>query len=104
MNGESSAAGNAGYLQQGDILQSLGPILQARSDYFRIRTCGEALDSTGKVLARAWCEAYVQRNSSFTDPTDLAHTKPAVLNSNVNRAFGRRFDIVSFRWLNQNEI
>ena len=104
MNGESSAAGNAGYLQQGDILQSLGPILQARSDYFRIRTCGEALDSTGKVLARAWCEAFVQRSSPFTDPTDLAHTKPAVLNSNVNRAFGRRFDIVSFRWLNQNEI
>lgn len=104
INGESSAAGNASYLQQGDLLQSLAPILQVRSDYFRIRACGEALDATGKVTARAWCEAFVQRSASFVDPQDAVFINPANLTAAPNRVFGRKYDIVSFRWLNSNEV
>jgi hypothetical protein len=78
--------------------------LQVRSDYFRIRTCGEALDASGKVIARAWCETFVQRGSSFTDPRDAAFRNPSSLTAEPNRVFGRKFDIVSFRWLNSNEI
>ena len=101
---ENVAVGNAAYLMQGDVLQSLAPILQVRSDYFRIRTCGEALDAAGKVISRAWCEAFVQRNSEYLDPLDPAFRKPAELVSTANRTFGRRYDIVSFRWLPGSEI
>jgi hypothetical protein len=104
INGENSAVGNASYLQQGDLLQSLAPILQVRSDYFRIRTSGEALDASGKVIARAWCEAFVQRGSSYVDSRDAAFRNPTTLSADANRVFGRKFTIVSFRWLNGNEI
>ncbi len=99
MSGESTATGNAGCLLQGDVLQSLAPLLQARSDYFRIRTCGEALDRDGKVIARAWCEAFVQRMPDYLDPSEPAHLAAAELKSDANRNFGRRYEVVSFRWL-----
>jgi Tfp pilus assembly protein PilX len=99
MSGESTASGSAGYLLQGDVLQSLAPVLQARSDYFRIRTCGEALDNDGKVVARAWCEAFVQRIPDYIDPSEPAHFATSELKSDANRNFGRRYEVVSFRWL-----
>jgi len=49
---------------QGDVLQSIGSVLTARSDTFVIRTYGEVLnplDSTAAPISRAWCEAVVQR-------------------------------------------
>ena len=98
------AVGSASYLMQGDVLQSLAPILQVRSDYFRIRTCGEALDASGKVTARAWCEAYVQRRSSYVDPQDQAYKSPGELSLAANQTFGRRYGIVSFRWLSPSEL
>jgi len=104
ITGENEAAGHAAYLTQGDVLQSLAPVMQVRSDYFRIRTCGEALDAAGKVTARAWCEAYVQRSPAYVDPTDPPHLKYDELTSKSNRIYGRQFQIVSFRWLSQSEI
>jgi hypothetical protein len=101
---ENAAVGSAAYLMQGDVLQSLAPILQVRSDYFRIRTCGEALDASGKVIARAWCEAFVQRTSDYVDPLDPSYKNPTELASTVNKTFGRRYEIVSFRWLPGAEI
>lgn len=104
ITGENVAAGSASYLMQGDVLQSLAPILQVRSDYFKIRTCGEALDATGKVIARAWCEACVQRGGDYLDARDQTYKKPAELASETNKTFGRRYHIVSFRWLSNSEI
>ncbi|MEO5715124.1 MAG: hypothetical protein ABIT37_16720 [Luteolibacter sp.] len=101
---ENVAGGSASYLMQGDVLQSLAPILQVRSDYFKIRTCGEALDANGKVIARAWCEAFVQRTNSYVDPKDLSYKNPAELAATANKTFGRRYEIVSFRWLSNSEI
>ncbi len=102
--GENSSAGYPGYVTQADLLQSLAPILQARSDYFCIRTKGESLDSNGKVVATAYCEAYVQRTSSYIDSADEAHVPHSELTSPINKKFGRRFKIVSFRWLSPQEI
>jgi len=79
-------------------------LTQARSDYFRIRAVGESLDRTGKVVARAWCEAYVQRTPEYVDSTDPVHFRHAELGSSANRTFGRKFQIVSFRWLNPEEV
>jgi hypothetical protein len=101
---ESEAAGFAGYLMQGDVLQSLAPVLQVRSDYFRIRASGECLDANGRVIARAVCEAYVQRSADFIDSRDLPEAGPDELVSFVNQRFGRRFRIQSFRWVSPEEI
>jgi hypothetical protein len=104
ISGENQAAGSAAYLLQGDVLQSLAPVMQVRSDYFRIRSCGEAHDPGGKVIATAWCEAFVQRQPEYVNPTDAAFLTPDELASQASRTFGRRFDIVSFRWLSKSEI
>jgi hypothetical protein len=99
ISGESNAAGSASYLLQGDVLQSLAPVIQPRSDYFRIRTCGEALDGDGKVIARAWCEAFVQRAATYVDSSEQSYLAATELKSEANRKFGRRYEVVSFRWL-----
>lgn len=104
VGGENEAAGNASYLLQGDVLQSLAPAMQVRSDYFRIRAYGSAKDRNGNVVARAWCEALVQRSPEYGDPSDLPEIAADDLTSPQNRTFGRRFDVVGFRWLSRDEI
>ena len=106
ISGENQVAGSAGYLLQGDVLQSLGPILQVRSDYFRVRAYGDARDAKGKVLAKAWCEAFLQRLPVYTDGTDKpeANERDGRNLSAINKKFGRRFAVVSFRWLSPSEI
>lgn len=98
------SAGYPGNILQGDILQSLAPILQVRSDYFRIRTCGEALDKNGKVVAKVWCEAFVQRTGDYVSNEEKAEIPFLELKNEVNKTFGRHFELVSFRWLAQSEI
>ncbi len=98
------STGIPGWLTQADVLQVIGPALTTRSDTFRIRTYGEALSPDGKtVLAKAWCEAIVQRVPEYLDPANLTTARGTELNA-LNRTYGRRFNIVSFRWLSQNEI
>ena len=98
-----SATAAPGYLTQGDILSALGSVVTVRSDTFRIRGYGEALDKDDKVLARAWCEAIVQRVPEFVDPADGPEVLPTAL-APVNQAFGRRFQVTGFRWLASDEV
>lgn len=97
------STGIPGWLTQADVLQVIGPVISARSDTFRIRSYGEALDAAGNTVARAWCEAIVQRTPEFVDATNSPETRPANLNT-TNAKFGRRFAVVSFRWLHPDEI
>ena len=70
-----------------------------------IRGYGEARSADAQtVTARAWCEAVVQRVPEYVDALDAAHVAPTALRSALNRAFGRRFVIKSFRWLPRAEI
>jgi hypothetical protein len=87
-------------LSQADILQKLGPVLSARGDTFTIRGYGECRDAAGKVTARAWAEAVVQRTPQPLHP-DAAGLDP---DTTPAGRFGRSFDIISFRWLNPSEI
>jgi len=96
--------GAPSYVKQGDILTPIAPILSARSDSFIIRAYGESLDSSGNVAAQAWCEAVVERERDYVDTADAAETLPLDLTKAVNKIFGRRFNTISFRWLNANEI
>lgn len=98
-NGDHQAAGYSGFLLQGDVLQSLAPVLSVRSDYFRIRAAGQSVDAQGQVKATAVCEAYVQRVADYADASDEAHIPEVDLSSAMNKEFGRRFEIVSFRWV-----
>lgn len=100
----SRAAGIPGYISQADLLTSLGPALRARSDTFTIRTYGSATDRNGKVLSEAWCEAVVQRVPGYVDPVDTMDLPDTQLTSPVNRSFGRKFEVIGFRWLNRGEV
>ena len=98
-----SAYGLPGWPRQADILRPLAPILSARDDTFRIRAYGDARDSNNKVKARAWCEAVVQRTRDYVDSSEAAELATPSIKP-LNKAFGRRYNIVSFRWLRVEEI
>ena len=125
--------GVPGYVTQGDILANVGSAFSARSDTFTIRAYGDISGVTGTPEARAWCEAVVQRVPEFFVPQEDENEemidsvkflenyrdrqpdgqpKNHVLEkwerneklSPVNALFGRRYKIISFRWLSQDEI
>ena len=98
-----NTAAAPGALSQGDVLTLLGSRLTTRGDTFVIRTYGDATDYHGKILARAWCEAVVQRVPTRVDPADPPEKPTAQLNS-VNQRFGRAFRLMSFRWLAPGEV
>lgn len=104
------AAGAPGYLLQSDILQQLAPALTARSDTFVVRFYGQATDVSGtRSLAEAWGEAVVQRMPDPVireDDSVAAGLNPEQPAPGVARRvdLGRRFRVVSFRWLGRNEI
>lgn len=97
------------WLTQADVLTVLAPVLFPRSDTFVIRTYGESvnptlpLDDPNFITGRAWCEAIVQRVPEYFDPTQAEETLPTALNA-LNQRNGRRFKVVSFRWLTNSEI
>jgi hypothetical protein len=92
------------FLTQGDIMTALAPVLFPRSDTFVIRTYGEAVNpATGATEGRAWAEATVQRTPEYFDSTDDATVAPADLTA-INQTYGRRFKVVSFRWLTRADL
>lgn len=96
----NSAYGSPAFVMQQDLLRNLGPAIHVRGDTFVIRAYGRADSKTGALLAQAWCEAVVERVPDFIDSTDSADTALSALSKTANRNFGRRFVIVSFRYLN----
>lgn len=119
--GSGVEEGIAGTLRQGDILAGLGASITARSDTFVVRAYGDSLDAGGNVLARAWCEAVVQRmptpvgdtgvlldmpNPAFpgNDPAGIDDFVENTAASGEAKRFGRKFRIVSFRWLSKEEV
>ncbi|HSH94200.1 MAG TPA: hypothetical protein VK968_08650, partial [Roseimicrobium sp.] len=97
-----------GWLTQADLLQVIGPALSTRSDTFVIRTYGDVknpLDASAPPISQAWCEAVVQRLPDYVDTSDNAEVDPVNLPAaSINRTYGRRFKVVSFRWLTSNDI
>jgi hypothetical protein len=118
--------GAPGYLTQADVLQTIGHQLTVRGDTFVIRAYGDARDASGRSVARAWCEAVVQRLPEYVAPSPAgapssssgnSPLEPAVIPSAtgfmytinnallpVNRKHGRRFAVIGFRWLNPSEV
>ncbi|MDF1738882.1 MAG: hypothetical protein P1U86_06970 [Verrucomicrobiales bacterium] len=117
----TQGTGFPGYLLQGDILQALAPTLTARSDTFRIRTYGDRVvtpGSSGGVevpTARVWCEAIVQRLPEPLEPLDAGISEARNLiqspedvdsfyTAKGRTYFGRRFRVISFRWLREEDL
>lgn len=108
------------WLTQADLMTALAPILFARSDTFLIRAYGEAINparlnangtvSEEAIEGRAWCEAIVQRVPEYFDPSVPAETAPSEFDDEettaekLNKSHGRRFRVVSFRWLTRSDI
>lgn len=98
-----NAYGLPGWTRQADILRPIAPMLSARDDTFTIRSYGDARDASGKIIiARATCEAVIRRTRDYVDPIDAAELA-SLPNSPINITFGRRYQIVSFRWLSASE-
>ncbi|WP_309398670.1 hypothetical protein [Cerasicoccus maritimus] len=98
--------GMPGYLMQGDLLSTLDSAMTVRSDTFRILAYGEVSDPfTDKIISTAQCEAIVQRIPEYVDTADEPWAPPYnadgtnALHSETNAQLGRRFIIVSFRWI-----
>ncbi len=99
----SSAYGAPGWIRQADVLRPIAPVLSVRDDTFTIRAYGDTLDTSGKVVAKAWCEAVVKRTRHFTNRSDAADMADPPVTS-INAVFGRDYEIVSFRWLEADEV
>jgi hypothetical protein len=97
------AYGVPGWIRQADVLRPIAPILSARDDTFTIRAYGDARDRNGAVLSRAVCEAVVRRTREYLEPSEAAELL-TIPRDPLNRLFGRRFRVVSFRWLADSEI
>ena len=109
----STEEGASAILSQGDLLSAIGASITVRSDTFVIRAYGDARDANNRVVATAWCEAVVQRMPGFVDPADAPEKVQTVILedgrkvsdlTDVNRRFGRRFEVLAFRWLKQEEV
>ncbi|MDF3129333.1 hypothetical protein P0Y35_09010 [Kiritimatiellaeota bacterium B1221] len=102
-----SGAGAPGYLLQSDILRVIGPRLTARSDIFLVRAYGEAVSgSSAESSTGVWCEAVVQRIPEPVQPRNPLTS--GVSSGNYEpldpEGFGRRFEVLSFRYLKPDEI
>lgn len=105
----SRAIGSAGYLSQAALLTAIGSQITVRGDTFTIRAYGDHRDASGDIVARAWCEAVVQRVPEYLDPADEPEAQegwpsPSDSLAPANLEFGRKFEIRSFQWLAPSEV
>ena len=89
-----------GWLSQADVLTSLAPVINARSDTFRVRAYGDGGPNYPDV--KVWCEAIVQRLPEYVvdawerpDEGDPPHFRPMEpyddLNDNGERDSDEKF-------------
>ncbi len=104
------AYGSNGFLMQADILNVIGSFLSVRGDTFTVRCMGES----PKGDARAYCEVVIQRLpeyvrhipavSATSGPGDIPELHWGALTHPTNKSLGRRFRVVSFRWIAPSEL
>ncbi len=89
-----------GFLSQANIIAKVGDRMVARSDTFTIRSYGNYQNPlTGNVESEAYVEAVVQRTSGKVNPED-----DVLLGDLSDNSFGRKFKVISVRWLNKADI
>lgn len=96
-----SSDGAATQIIQADLLNRLAPSITVRGDTFKIRAYGDS--TIGNSTVKVWCEAVVQREPEFVDDSQAPTASTSSLNP-TNQDFGRRFKIISIRWLEPSEV
>jgi hypothetical protein len=106
--------GIPGTIMQADVLAKIGALISPRSDTFTVRSYGDYTDPLRDTASsKAYCEIVVQRTPEYVDPFNEPTSGMLGLDGGVieddivsetNRIFGRRFEIVSMRWLPEGEI
>lgn len=93
------------FITGGDLWAQFAHYAAVRSDTFRVRAYGRSKNSSGDLLAQAWCEAVVQRLPQLhgQPPPELTAQGAALLRDG-NSGFGRQFKIISLRWLREDEL
>jgi hypothetical protein len=110
VNRTHTGFGANGCLFQGDLLQALGPMLATRSDTFLIRAYGESPPAFDGTARSSVLEIVVQRTPDFMDSRNQAHARLTTADPSatplkpINRLLGRRFIIISARWLTPETI
>jgi hypothetical protein len=102
----ATTAGVPGWALQGDLLQSLAPAMSVRSDTFLVRSYGSASNAfDSQDTTESYCELVVQRIPEYVDS---AQDRPSVvtddLQSATNQLMGRRYKIISQRYLTAAEL
>lgn len=101
---DETIMGLPGYVLQSDVLQQIASFLTVRSDTFTIRSYGDVVNPvTNEVTSRVLCEAKVQRLPEPLIPVDSTR---AEMDEYIQPSspYGRRLQIVSIKWLNEDEI
>ncbi len=93
--------GMPGYMTQADLLKPIAPTLTARSDTFIIRAYGDVRNGDA-IISKAWCEAVVQRCPDYVEGSVEAWETPVA--GTIDDTLGRRFRVISFRWLGEDEV
>lgn len=96
------------FINAGDLWAQFAHYAAVRSDTFRIRTYGRS--ASGE--AHAWCEALVQRlpepfagsHASGGGSVSGGAVSGAAQMQNPDPQFGRRFRLVSVRWLSAADL
>lgn len=95
--------GAPGFLMQADVLSKIGSQLNGRSDTFTIRSYGSSTSMlSGTTETEGYFELVVQRTPEYVDSSEARYQAPPIIESNQN--FGRRYKIVSHRWIEKNGI
>jgi hypothetical protein len=86
--GLAAALAHNGGVKPEEFAAAMAPWLATRSDTFRIRAYGDAVNRVDpdRVEAAAWCEAIVERSAGPLP------------------GFGRRFVVTYFRWLGPDDL
>jgi len=102
--GGTSLTYASSFLTQQDILAAIAPYMTARSDTFVIRAYGDAVNpfDDSEVVARAYCEAIVQRVHD-KHPSESS-SDPLTATDDTAGAFGRNYRVIAFRWMTGDEI
>ena len=93
-------------------MTALAPFVNVRSDTFLIRAYGEVIDPVdeetfeeSEPISQAWLEAVVQRFPEGLDRSDFSGIDDDDWVQMIDDPkLGRRFRVVSFRWLTEDEL
>ena len=93
-------------------MTALAPVANVRSDTFVIRAYGERVDpvtpgeyTNSEPRARAWLEAVVQRFPEGVVASDFADVDTGDWSQMIaDPKLGRRFRVIAFRWLNEDDL